>query len=117
MFYNENLFAVFLDKSHICKNICSWDVSQIVLSQSEFLIIHISRTNQWINFLHVDTSLDKLKVDQEFFWLGMVMRLWNWLYLKNEEMEWTNILPDANSYCSVISVIIGWMWLEIGVAI
>ena len=46
----------------------------------------------------------------------MVMRLWNWLYLKNEEMEWTNILPDANSYCSVISIIIGWMWLEIGVA-
>ena len=108
---------MFLDKSHICKSICSWDVSQIVLSQSEFLIIHISRTNQWTNFLHVDTSLDKLKVDQEFFWLGMVMRLWNWLYLKNEEMEWTNILPDANSYCSVILVIIGWMWLEIGVAI
>ena len=59
----------------------------------DFLINHISRTNQWNShiFLHFDANSLKLKVDQKFFWVGMVengyglFRPWN-----SSEMRWAD---------------------------
>ena len=47
------------------------------------------------DFLQFDTDLQKLKANPKFIgWAcskmgvaSMVTRLWNWLYLKNEQME------------------------------
>ena len=53
--------------------------------------------------MHVDTSSHKLKVDQKAFWrtwskmavASLFTGHWNWLYLKNELMEWTDVLHAA----------------------
>ena len=45
------------------------------------------------DFMHVDTDSQKLNTDQIFLsgcsqkWEWPVMRIQNWLYLKNEQME------------------------------
>ena len=51
--------------------------------------------------------------------VSLVTGLWNWLYLKNELMEWTDILhAGANSEkLKVILIIFGWAWSEMDVAI
>ena len=54
--------------------------------------------------------------------MGMASRVtgfWNWLYLKNEQMEWTDILhADGNpGKLKVNSVIFGWAWSQMGMAI
>ena len=51
--------------------------------------------------------------------VSQVMRLRNWLYLKNELMEWTDILhAGANSEkLKVILIIFGWAWLEMDVTV
>ena len=43
---------------------------------------------------------------------SLVMGPWNWLYLENELIEWTDILNvGANSEkVKVISMIFGWVW-------
>ena len=51
--------------------------------------------------------------------MGMVSLVtgpWNWLYLKNEWMEWNDIFhAGANSgKLKVILVIFGWAWSEVG---
>ena len=57
--------------------------------------------NKWMkqpDFLHVDTNSNKLKVDQNFFLVGVVkygcvqsgyrtLKDWRTLYLKNAQME------------------------------
>ena len=51
--------------------------------------------------------------------VSLVTCVWNWLYLKNELNEWTDIQhAGANSEkLKVISIIFGWAWLEMGVVI
>ena len=52
------------------------------------------------HFFHVDTNSQKLKANWKFFgWAcskidvaNLVSGIWNWLYLKSEEMELTNFL-------------------------
>ena len=64
-----------LHKSHIWKIFLSWDMGQIVFSQSDCRIFQLTISPEQINeiawFLHVDTNSHKLKVDQKF--LG-----WTW---------------------------------------
>ena len=57
------------------------------------------------DFLHVDTNLHKLKLDQKIFgWappkIGvakLVTGLWNWMNLKNELMERTDLLHTGGN--------------------
>ena len=45
---------------------------------------------------------------------SLVTVLWNWLYLKNEQMKWNDILhAGAISHCKVISIF-GSVWTEMG---
>ena len=50
---------------------------------------------------------------------SLVTGLLNWLYLKNELMEWTDFLyADANSRkLKVISIIFWWVWSNMGMVI
>ena len=93
----------------------------------DFLINHISRTNQQAYFLYVDISSHKLKVDQKIFWwtwskmdmASLVTGLWNWLYLKTELMEWTELLHAGTNSgkLKVILMIFEWACSEMGMAI
>ena len=65
----------------------------------DFLINHISRTNQWnsLIFLHVDTNSQKLKVDQKIW--GWACQKWMWPVLSRDSkincisrMNWWNEL-------------------------
>ena len=61
---------MFLHKSHIWENFCSWDMGQNVRSQSTILIDHISKTNQlffacWYKFTWI-------KSWSKHFWVNMV---------------------------------------------
>ena len=68
-----------------------------------------------------------IKVDQNIWgwaWSEMgvanlVTGLLNWLYLKNELMEWTNFLHTGANIgkLKVISMIYGWMLSKLGMAI
>ena len=53
-------------KSHISEKFCSRDMGQSVLSQSAGFFtqpyLH-KKSTEWPDFLHVDTSSHKLKVD------------------------------------------------------
>ena len=71
------MFAVFLRKSYILETFCSWDMGQKYsqpIRMQDFLINHISRTNQWnsLIFLHFDTNSHKFKVDQKI--LGCLVK-------------------------------------------
>ena len=83
------------------------------------------QVNEKPHFLHVDTNLHKLKVDQKFIGLawpemgvaGLITAIENWVYLKNELMERIDFLHGgANSgKQKVISKIFDfpgqkWMW-------
>ena len=50
--------------------------------------------------------------------MGAIIGLINWLYLKVELMEWTNILHGRANLekLKVVSVIFGWAWSEMGMA-
>ena len=104
------LFAVFLDKSHIWGNFCSWDMGQMFSgNQIAGLFNQTYLQNKSVKYpdsLHVDTSSHKLKFDQKNLrWTlskmgvaSQVTGLWNWLYFKKDSMKWTDILhADANS--------------------
>ena len=97
MFYNENIYHLLCSsKNPVFRKIFVPEIWAKIFSGNQipdFLINHISRTNQWnsLIFLHVDTNSHKLKVDEKIFewpWSKMgvaslVMGL-KWLYLKNE---------------------------------
>ena len=104
MFNNKILLllAMFLDKSYIWEKSCSWNIGQNTLSQSDCRIFKSSisskQINEIVSFLACWYKFKKIKVDWKFFgcaWSKMVLTnlvsgLWNWLYLKNEQMDLTD---------------------------
>ena len=82
------------------RKICSWDIGQNALNQSDCRSFKSTISPQLCHFLQVDTDWQNLKFDQIFFWLGVVK---NWhgqfgllilklTYLKNELIELTDFL-------------------------
>ena len=50
---------------------------------------------------------------------NLVMGPYNWLYLKNKLMEWTDFLDTAGNSGKVkaISMILGWAWSKMNMVI
>ena len=53
-------------KSSICEKSCSWDIDWNALNQSDCMIFKSEQIDKTASFLHVDTNLQKLKVDPKF---------------------------------------------------
>ena len=115
LFYNENLyyFFVFLHKSYVWEKSCSLDTGQNAHSLSDWRIFvsHPLLQNKWMiqpHFLLADTNSQKWSVNWKFLgWAiwsetvvpNLVCGLYNWLYLKNKQVELTDFLHDGpNSY-------------------
>ena len=96
-------------------------MGQIVLTQLDCRIFQSTISPEQVNEIDwsfacsVHTNLKLIKS----LWVGLVVGLLNWLYLKNEPMELTNFFDaGANSRkLKVVSVIFGWAWSKMGLAI
>ena len=107
------LLAVFLHKSHIWENFCSWDIGQNALSQSycRIFLNQLLLHNEWMrqhNVLHVDTNSQKLKVDRKFFdvhgqkWAWPVSSLGSEIYYISRMNRFNNSPLRVYIYCTLI---------------
>ena len=128
LFYNENLlFALFLYRSHIWENFCSWDMGEHVLSQSGCRIFWSTVSpEQFIKIAWFFCMLIQIyiKVDQKI-WGGRgqswVWPVWSWdskIDCTSRINGWSDFLhAGANSInFKFISLTFEWVWSKTGVA-
>ena len=91
---------MFLHKSYICENSCSWDIGWNALSQSDCRVFKSTISPEqideiasffvwWYKFTKIRSYSKNFLVgyDQNVDVVNLVYWLKNWMYLKNEQMK------------------------------